>query len=68
MSYVVSMEARGEGGGVRERWEELWEERRLPTEGVEEREEGTALTWVTGWTHDVVWVSWLGGRHRHMYV
>lgn len=25
----------------------------------EEGEEGTALTWVTGWTHDVVCVSWL---------
>ena len=45
------------GGAVREWWEELREDRPLRLEGEEEEEEGeegTALTWVTGWTHDVV--------------
>lgn len=52
------------GGGVMREWcEELREERLLVTE-EEEGEEGTALTWVTGCTHDVVLVSWLNGREK----
>ena len=50
------------GVAVREWWEELREDSALHAgeeEEEEEGEDGTALTWVTGWTQDVVWVSWL---------
>ena len=43
------------GVAVREWWEELREDLPLCAEEEEELEgeEGTALTWVTGWTHEV---------------